>query len=46
MEKEEKPKEKCLLEEAQKQLIRDHGERGRSMPVYISCHCSRCRPKY
>ena len=38
--------QKCLLEEARKRAIEEHGERGKSMPLYISCPCPRCSPRY
>ena len=43
---EETKEERCLLEEARKQAIKDHGERGKSMPLYISCPCPRCKPRW
>lgn len=42
----EEKEQKCLLEEARKQAIKDYGERGKSMPLYISCPCPRCKPRY
>ncbi len=44
MEKENK-KQKCLLEEAHKRNVEQYGEKGLSMPIYISCPCPRCNPR-
>ena len=42
----EEKEQKCLLEEARKNAIKEQGERGKSIPLYISCPCPRCKPRF
>lgn len=42
----EKNKQKCIMEEARKDLAKRIGEeRARNYPFYISCPCPRCSPQ-
>ncbi|KKN58000.1 hypothetical protein LCGC14_0556580 [marine sediment metagenome] len=44
--KKDKKEQKCLMDEARKDLAKRIGEeRARSYPLYISCPCPRCSPQ-
>ena len=40
-------KQKCLLVEAKQKLIEEIGlERANNYPIYVSCPCPKCTPRY
>jgi len=46
-EKKKSEEQKCLLEEARKELAERIGEeRANNYPLYISCPCPRCKPRF